>query len=372
MRLRPRRGARGGGRRSSIRQPQTGCVHLRRPRVVAAQHRRVPDRTPQSRATIGTRLHAASHQILGAQIAPDRGQSNRRRPTRRSLPNQHAHQAPRGRLRTRPPATHGPDRACPATSRRQPQPSPDKQQAWTARAVEAKATDPRIFLSRENDVPGLTRKDVGEPIDNRLNQNLIVELLPTRRRSLSALLRSGPALRFVPFLVRAPAASGVLLVLPPVVLYAHARFYLTAASAPAGCLWCWRSKSTAPPAGQAQGRKGHVVLRVVGWVVRPGWPSPSPGPGGNQTSAGSAPGGGVRCIRVVLFSPVALPAEARSGFACQARGTTNLSRDVRAALNSSPPDAPACGARNTAKTNSSPPFPHPPDTARRDAHATTT
>ena len=59
-------------------------------------------------------------------------------------------------------------------------------------------------------------------------------------------------------------------------------------------------------------------------MVRPGWLSPSPGPGGNQTSAGSATGGSVRWLRGMFLSPVALPAEARSGFACQARGTTNL------------------------------------------------
>ena len=114
-----------------------------------------------------------------------------------------------------------------------------------------------------------------------------------------------------------------------------------AESAPGCRLYCGRSKSTAPPAGQAQGRKGSFVLRVACWVVRPGWPSPSPGPGGNQEPAGSATGGGVVWLRVVLLSPVALPAEPWSGFACQARGTTNLSTDACAALNPGPALGPA-------------------------------
>jgi hypothetical protein len=57
--------------------------------------------------------------------------------------------------------------------------APDNSKIWTAKAVEAKATDVRKFLSREKGVPGLTREEVGEPVGNMLNHNLILELLRT-------------------------------------------------------------------------------------------------------------------------------------------------------------------------------------------------
>jgi hypothetical protein len=74
-----------------------------------------------------------------------------------------------------------------------------------------------------------------------------------------------------------------------------------------------------------------VGLRLVCWLLTSGRLFPSPGPGGNQTSGGGATGGGARgwCF---LFSPVAPPPEARSGFACQARGTTDLEGNICAAL----------------------------------------
>jgi hypothetical protein len=166
--------------------------------------------------------------------------------------------------------------------------------------------------------------------------------------------RPGPTLRFVPCLVRAfagafghpravrcprslrssggdcrPPSGRPLRVRRPVPV---------APSAPDGCPWSGRSKSTAPPAGLRRARlreaRGLSSCGLsVGWCGS-GWLSPSPGPGGNQTSAGSATGGSVGSWWV-LSSPVALPAEARSGFACQARGTTNLGGSVRCA--SAPP-----------------------------------
>lgn len=47
---------------------------------------------------------------------------------------------------------------------------------WTAKKVEHKVTAVRVRLSRGG-VPGLTREEVGEPIGNALNQNLIRELM---------------------------------------------------------------------------------------------------------------------------------------------------------------------------------------------------
>jgi hypothetical protein len=74
-----------------------------------------------------------------------------------------------------------------------------------------------------------------------------------------------------------------------------------------------------------------VGLRLVCRVVGFGRLFPSPGPGGNQTSGGGATGGGFWwwCF---LFSPVAPPPEVWSGFACQARGTTDLEGNICAAL----------------------------------------
>jgi hypothetical protein len=51
--------------------------------------------------------------------------------------------------------------------------------AWTARSVEAKVGDVRKRLSQEKGVAGLTREEVGEPVGNMLNHNLIIELLRT-------------------------------------------------------------------------------------------------------------------------------------------------------------------------------------------------
>lgn len=57
--------------------------------------------------------------------------------------------------------------------------APGNGRPWTARSVEAKVGEVRRFLSREKKVPGLTREEVGEPIGNMLNHNLIMELLRT-------------------------------------------------------------------------------------------------------------------------------------------------------------------------------------------------
>jgi hypothetical protein len=57
--------------------------------------------------------------------------------------------------------------------------APANGKIWTARSVEAKVGEVRRILSREKKVPGLTREEVGEPIGNMLNHNLIMELLRT-------------------------------------------------------------------------------------------------------------------------------------------------------------------------------------------------
>lgn len=57
--------------------------------------------------------------------------------------------------------------------------APSNTRAWTSRTAEAKVTEMRKFLSREKGVPGLTREEVGEPVGNMLNHNLIIELLRT-------------------------------------------------------------------------------------------------------------------------------------------------------------------------------------------------
>lgn len=51
--------------------------------------------------------------------------------------------------------------------------------AWTARAVEAMVGGVRKQLSQEKGVAGLTREEVGQPVGNMLNHNLIMELLRT-------------------------------------------------------------------------------------------------------------------------------------------------------------------------------------------------
>lgn len=56
---------------------------------------------------------------------------------------------------------------------------PANTKAWTPKMVEAKATEVRKFLSRAKGVPGLTREEVGQPLGNMLNHNLIIELLRT-------------------------------------------------------------------------------------------------------------------------------------------------------------------------------------------------
>jgi hypothetical protein len=47
---------------------------------------------------------------------------------------------------------------------------------WTAKKVAHKVTAVRVRLSRGG-VPGLTREEVGEPVGNKLNENLIHELM---------------------------------------------------------------------------------------------------------------------------------------------------------------------------------------------------
>jgi len=56
---------------------------------------------------------------------------------------------------------------------------PASGKAWTPRSVEARVGDVRKHLSQEKGVAGLTREEVGEPVGNMLNHNLIIELLRT-------------------------------------------------------------------------------------------------------------------------------------------------------------------------------------------------
>jgi len=57
--------------------------------------------------------------------------------------------------------------------------APKNSKVWTSRMVEAKVVEMRRFLSQEKGVSGLTREEVGEPVGNMLNHNLILELLRT-------------------------------------------------------------------------------------------------------------------------------------------------------------------------------------------------
>jgi hypothetical protein len=57
--------------------------------------------------------------------------------------------------------------------------APSNSTVWNSRKVGAKVEEVRWFLSREKGVPGLTREEVGEPVGNMLNHNLIMELLRT-------------------------------------------------------------------------------------------------------------------------------------------------------------------------------------------------
>jgi hypothetical protein len=57
--------------------------------------------------------------------------------------------------------------------------APARSRVWTSKMVELKVGEVRRFLSREKGVPGLTRAEVGEPVGNMLNHNLITELLET-------------------------------------------------------------------------------------------------------------------------------------------------------------------------------------------------
>jgi hypothetical protein len=47
---------------------------------------------------------------------------------------------------------------------------------WSARRAEHLVAEVRLRLSRDG-VPGLTREEVGEPIGNKLNENLLTELM---------------------------------------------------------------------------------------------------------------------------------------------------------------------------------------------------
>lgn len=57
--------------------------------------------------------------------------------------------------------------------------APGNVKVWTPKMVEAKVAAVRKFLSQEKGVLGLTREEVGEPVGNMLNHNLIMELLGT-------------------------------------------------------------------------------------------------------------------------------------------------------------------------------------------------
>ena len=84
---------------------------------------------------------------------------------------------------------------------------------------------------------------------------------------------------------------------------------------------------------QAGSESRGVALSGCGsrWVVATGRVLPSPGTGGNQSSAGSSTGGSFRGCRISP-SPVALPTEPWSGYACQAKGAPDLGGRAGAAL----------------------------------------
>jgi hypothetical protein len=132
------------------------------------------------------------------------------------------------------------------------------------------------------------------------------------------------------------APRAVAVVLPPVVLYARAGLYLTPS----------RLLSVVCGAGdQSQLRLRRARLREarglsscglpVGWC-RSGWLSPSPGPGGNQTSAGSATGGGVRWLRRDLVFAGCAPGRSPVGLRLPGEGN-NQPRRRRARCASTPP-----------------------------------
>ena len=81
----------------------------------------------------------------------------------------------------------------------------------------------------------------------------------------------------------------------------------------------------------SESRGGSVVRLRFRVVVGSGRVLPSPGTGGNQSSAGSSTGDSSRGCRILL-SPVALPAEPWSGYACQAKGAPDLGGKLCAAL----------------------------------------
>ena len=113
---------------------------------------------------------------------------------------------------------------------------------------------------------------------------------PRLRRRLSALLRPGTTLRFVP-----DRGTSLLLVLPAVVLYAWLGLCLTSRRLRALVLWLGGESQ-----GQVRLRRAGSESRGAalsgcgsGWVVGSGRVLPSPGTGGNQGSAGSSTGGGL-------------------------------------------------------------------------------
>jgi hypothetical protein len=140
-----------------------------------------------------------------------------------------------------------------------------------------------------------------------------------------------PALRSASCRVPVRASCvGDLLVLPPVVLYACGGLCLTRRRLLSVVLWWGRSKSTAPPAGlrrarlrEARGLSGCGLS--VGWW-RSGWLSPSPGPGGNQTSAGSATGGRVVWLRRDLVFAGCTPGRSPVGLRLPGEGNNQPRR----------------------------------------------
>jgi hypothetical protein len=89
--------------------------------------------------------------------------------------------------------------------------------------------------------------------------------------------------------------------------------------------------------GPGSGKRG--VCRAAAGLLGGGGSvgcSPRLAPEATRLLPGAQPAVGSVGFAGVLLSPVALPAEARSGFACQARGTTNLGGGACAALSPGP------------------------------------
>jgi hypothetical protein len=153
----------------------------------------------------------------------------------------------------------------------------------------------------------------------------------------SPMFRHCAALRAVP---RTSLLRRWVVVLPPVVLYACGRLCLTrprllAVVCGAGDQSQLRLRRAS--GGPGSGKRG--VCRPAACLLGGGGPVGCPprlAPEATRLLPGAQPAGALSGFAGIWSSPVALPAEARSGFACQARGTTNLGRDACAALRPKP------------------------------------